>query len=55
MSAGKGDARRPYDANQYGKNYDNIFRKVVADVCSIDPECKCTEESTEEQKGNDEI
>jgi len=55
MSAGKGDARRPYDANQYGKNYDNIFKKVVENVCSMDPDCKCTEKISEEQENNDEI
>lgn len=56
MSAGKGDARRPYDAKQYGENYDSIFKKVVEDVCSMDPDCKCTEESDpEKQKGDDEI
>jgi len=27
MSAGKGDARRPYDAKRYAENFDRIFRK----------------------------
>jgi len=41
MSAGKGDARRPCDAEQYGINYDAIFRTVVKDVCGRCGDCEC--------------
>jgi hypothetical protein len=31
--SGKGDIQRPYDRDQYNKNYDNIFRKNrIADI-----------------------
>ena len=33
MSAGKGDTYRPVNAEKYGNNYDNIFRKSKRDVC----------------------
>ena len=31
--AGKGDSYRPVNAETYGNNYDNIFRKAKKDVC----------------------
>ena len=37
MSAGKGDRPRTVDAEIYGVNYDNIFRKGVKDPVEITP------------------
>jgi hypothetical protein len=54
MSAGKGDARRPYDAEQYGKNYDSIFRRAVQDVCTRVNDCNCTEEIDPDHDSHDE-
>ena len=54
MSAGKGDARRPYDAEQYGINYDSIFRKIVKDVCTRVEECNCIEMIDPDHDSHDE-
>ena len=37
MSAGKGDRPRTVDAEIYGANYDNIFRKGVKNLDEITP------------------
>ena len=49
--AGKGDSYRPVNAETYGNNYDNIFRKTVKDVCQLcdDCDCDCDETSTWEE------
>ena len=49
MSAGKGDTYRPVNAETYGSNYDNIFRKAVKDVCELCNDCDCEETTTWEE------
>jgi hypothetical protein len=49
MSAGKGDTFRPVNAETYGNNYDNIFRKTVKDVCQLCDDCDCDEAITWEE------
>jgi hypothetical protein len=49
MSAGKGDARRPYNAAKYAENYDNIFRnhlKLLEKVKEV------TNKSVQDKKQN---